>query len=101
MVSKKTINTLLASAVALTIAGAANTAEAMDAGKEKCYGIVKAGHNDCAAADKSHSCMGHAEKDGDWKEWIALPQGVCDKLVGGSTEPMDPAKKDAHHGESH
>lgn len=97
MVSKKTVNTLLASAVALTIAGAANTASAMDSGKEKCYGVVKAGQNGCASADKSHACAGHATEDGSANEWIALPTGVCDKLVGGHTEPVAAGHSVEHH----
>ncbi len=97
MVSKKTLNALLAGAVALTIAGAAVSANAEDAAatasadKEKCYGVVKAGKNDCAAAKScasstcaAHSCAGHSKADGAAGEWVALPAGVCDKLVGGS-----------------
>ena len=92
MVSKKTVNTLLASAVALTVAGGVSSAEAgPGAGKEKCYGVVKAGHNDCGNAAKTHSCAGHAEVDGDGGEWLTLPKGVCEKLVGGSTSPIEAA----------
>ena len=56
---------------------------------EKCYGVVKAGQNDCGNASKTHSCMGHAEIDGDGGEWISLPEGLCEKLVGGSLEPYE------------
>lgn len=89
MVSKKTVNTLLASAVAVTMAGGIGAADAAPgAGKEKCYGVVKAGHNDCANAAKTHSCAGHAEVDGDGGEWVTVPAGLCEKLVGGSVEPV-------------
>lgn len=57
---------------------------------EKCYGVVKSGMNDCAAADGSHSCAGFARADGEWKEWIALPVGVCERVVGGSLEAANP-----------
>jgi uncharacterized membrane protein len=92
MVSKKTLNTLLASAVVLTM-GVATSASAEDTAaaatdKEKCYGVVKAASNDCASASGSHSCAGHAATDGDGGEWIALPAGVCSKLVNGSLEPV-------------
>ena len=90
MASHKTLNTLLASAVALTVAsGVASNANAMAEGKEKCYGVVKAGHNDCANAAKTHSCAGHATVDGDGGEWVALPAGTCEKLVGGSLTPKE------------
>lgn len=59
----------------------------MGAEKEKCYGIVKAGLNDCAAADGTHSCAGYAKKDGDMKEWVLLPKGTCERLVDGSLTP--------------
>jgi len=85
MVSKKTVNTLLASAVALTIAGGATAVEAGSTKKEKCYGIVKAGANDCGDSAKTHSCAGHAKEDGLSTEWLYLPKGTCEKIVGGST----------------
>lgn len=96
MASKKTLNTLLASAVALTaVAGGIqmNEAGAMSADKEKCYGVVKAGKNDCANAAGTHSCAGYAATDSDGSEWLALPKGACEKLVGGSLTPIAAAEK--------
>ena len=70
--------------LALQAAGAAQAAD--DAGaKEKCYGVAKAGKNDCAA--NGHSCAGQAKRDADGKEWVHLPKGACEKIVGGSTAP--------------
>lgn len=71
---------VLTTAAAFTF-GAANDAEA--AGKEKCYGVAKAGKNDCGSKDGSHSCAGLAKKDNDANEWVLLPAGICDKLAGG------------------
>lgn len=57
---------------------------------EKCYGIVKAGKNDCAIRSQGTSCAGQAKKDGIPDAWIYVPRGTCDKIVGGSTEaPKD------------
>ena len=85
--ASKTVNTLLASAVALTVSGGINAAEAGPGeGKEKCYGVAKAGHNDCGNVAKTHSCAGYSTVDGDPGEWLALPKGVCEKLAGGSLE---------------
>lgn len=53
-------------------------------GMERCYGMVKAGMNDCATA--SHRCGGEAKKDGDKHEWLFVPTGLCHKIVGASTE---------------
>ena len=98
MVSKKTVNTLLASAVALTVAGGIRAAEAGPGeGKEKCYGVVKAGHNDCGASDKSHACAGMAPEDAVATEWVAVPKGLCEKLAGGSTEPKDKMMDNKDH----
>lgn len=97
MASNKTLNTLLAGAVALTIAGAATPADAAK-GKEKCYGVAKAGMNDCANAAKTHSCAGYSTVDGNGGEWVALPKGTCDKIVGGSTEPFEGTHGTSHEG---
>lgn len=48
---------------------------------EKCYGVAKAGKNDCATG--AHSCAGNSKADGEG--WLNAPKGLCDKLVGGST----------------
>jgi uncharacterized membrane protein len=71
----------------LVLAGilAAAAAQADDAaGKEKCYGIAKAGKNDCASKVGGNSCAGQTTKDG--QGFIAVPKGTCDKIVGGSTQ---------------
>lgn len=54
-------------------------------GMEKCYGVTKAGKNDCAA--NGHSCAGQSKADKGANEWVSLPKGTCDRLVGGSTTP--------------
>jgi len=48
---------------------------------EKCSGIVKAGMNDCGA--NGHACAGQAKADKDAAEWIKLPKGTCEKIMGG------------------
>lgn len=76
---------LMTSAVASLIALAAVTMPAFgddNAGKEKCYGVAKAGKNDCAA--NGHACAGQSKKDKDANEWVYVPTGTCDRLVGGS-----------------
>ncbi len=49
---------------------------------EKCYGVVKAGTNDCATA--TTSCAGSSTKDSQPDAFLFVPVGLCDKLVGGS-----------------
>jgi len=50
---------------------------------EKCYGVSKAGKNDCQTA--ASSCAGTSKKDSQTDAWISVPKGVCEKLVGGKT----------------
>jgi uncharacterized membrane protein len=49
---------------------------------EKCYGVAKAGKNDCQTA--ASACAGTAAKDGQKDAWIYVPKGTCDKIVGAS-----------------
>jgi len=51
---------------------------------EKCAGVAKKGKNDCGA--NGHGCSGEAKKDNDPKEWVYVPQGVCDKIGGKVTK---------------
>ena len=67
-------------------------APAMAQEKEKCYGVAKAGQNDCANLSGSHSCAGQSKKDMDAGEWKFAPKGTC-KQMGGLT--ADEAKMKA------
>ncbi len=51
---------------------------------EKCYGVSKAGKNDCNTANSS--CAGTSKKDGQADAWIYVPAGSCDRLVGGNLQ---------------
>jgi len=56
--------------------------------RERCYGITKAGQNDCANA--VHSCAKQAKVDSDQHEWVAVPKGTCRRLAGGVLEERGP-----------
>lgn len=62
---------------------------AQNAAKEKCFGIAKAGQNDCANLSGSHSCAGQSKVDNDKGEWKYVAAGTC-KTMGGMS--MDEAK---------
>ena len=82
---KQTASQLFAVALvsgAVTLAAGDSYAGKKD--MEKCYGVVKAGQNDCGSKDGSHSCAGQAKVDGDTGEWLLVPKGTCEKLVNGS-----------------
>jgi len=81
---------LIGSALAAMTSFAATAAQASPAAQpefsfEKCYGVVKAGLNDCQTA--THSCAGTASKDGQGDSWIYVPAGTCGKITGGAIEP--------------
>lgn len=80
---------LLGSAVAAAFTVAAGSAafvapaHAQEVKTEKCYGISKAGQNDCAAGPGT-SCKGTSTKDGQDNAWMLVVAGTCEKIVGGS-----------------
>ncbi len=87
-------NTLMNAAVAGVLALAAAQAHAQQAGdgktpREKCYGIAKAGQNDCGTA--RHTCAGRATTDNAPDDWKYVPKGTCEK-VGGKPRPGDAGK---------
>ena len=55
--------------------------------KEKCYGIAKAGQNDCANASGTHSCAGQSKVDMDKGEWKYVAKGTCEKMKGSLMAP--------------
>ena len=52
---------------------------------EKCYGVAKAGKNDCQTAKSS--CAGTSKKDAQADAWVSVPKGACEKIVGGKLTP--------------
>ncbi|MYM65492.1 DUF2282 domain-containing protein [Pseudoduganella sp. FT55W] len=75
---------LIAAALATVCATQAATVAAAEE-KEKCYGVAKAGQNDCGTA--AHSCSGQAKTDNAPDEWVMVPKGTCEKAGGKTTPP--------------
>jgi uncharacterized membrane protein len=73
------LSSALATALALGLVG---EAAAQDKGKEKCYGVAKAGQNDCANLSGSHTCAGQSKADMSADEWKYVAKGSCVKLKG-------------------
>lgn len=86
MKSIKASAVAVGSLIAIGSLGLANPSFAADKPEmEKCYGVVKAGKNDCAA--NGHACAGQAKTDRNGGEWLSVPKGTCERLVGGSLTP--------------
>jgi len=84
--NKMLIASALAAAIALPAAAAqAGPTPEPSYASEKCFGIARAGANDCASATGSHSCAGMSKVDSDPSEWVYVPAGYCDRIVGGKT----------------
>ena len=84
--SKLLIGSALAAVTSLAAGGAfAGPAPQPDYSFEKCFGVVKAGLNDCQTA--THSCAGTSTKNMDPASWIYVPAGTCAKIAGGNIQP--------------
>jgi uncharacterized membrane protein len=71
------VSSALASLLAVGLAGPAAAQE-----KEKCFGVAKAGQNDCANLAGTHSCAGQSKVDNDPGEWKYVAKGTCKDLKG-------------------
>ena len=89
MDSQALVRSALVGLIALGTAQASLGADTTG-GKEKCYGVAKAGQNDCANATGTHACSGQSKADHDPQDWKYVATGTCTKL-GGKMDP--PAKK--------
>jgi uncharacterized membrane protein len=83
---QQTIQAAIAGVLALGLAGSIAAAPvAPDASKDKCYGIAKAGQNDCAAG--KHACAGQSTVDNDPVSWKYVAKGTCEKMGGKMMAP--------------
>jgi uncharacterized membrane protein len=90
MKNQALVSSALVAALSL---GLVAQAQAQDkAAKEKCYGIAKAGQNDCGSLSGSHSCAGQAKTDNAPDEWKYVAKGSC-KSAGGMTADEAKAKQ--------
>jgi uncharacterized membrane protein len=69
------------------VSGNANAAD-KKVDMEKCFGVAKAGMNDCSSNKSAHSCAGQATKNNDPMDFVAVPKGTCDKIAGGTLKTM-------------
>ena len=64
---------VLTGAIAASLAAPASAAEPK---MEKCYGVAKAGQNDCAAGPGT-SCAGTSTRDWQGNAWKLVEKGTC------------------------
>lgn len=85
---------ILAAAAATLLSSSFLATPAMAQAKEKCYGIAKAGQNDCGNLAGTHSCAGQSKVDFDKGEWKYVPAGTCASMKGMSAEQAKKALAD-------
>jgi len=80
---------LIAAAVAglFSISASAMAADQDHANQDKCFGIAKAGQNDCASSNASHGCAGQAKADNQATDWKYVAKGTCESLGGKAAAP--------------
>ena len=88
-------NLLLAAALVGLTAVGVTPVNAADEGKEKCFGIAKAGQNDCANLAGTHSCAGQSKVDNDKGEWKYVAKGTCKTRKGMTADEAKMAAKKA------
>jgi uncharacterized membrane protein len=52
---------------------------------EKCFGVAKAGANDCGTS--KHACAASSKADNDPNEWKYVAKGTCEKMGGKASAP--------------
>lgn len=80
--TKTLVTTALAALIALSAVSSQTAVAEEKKDMEKCYGVVKAGKNDCKTM--SNACAGHSTSDSQADAFIAVPKGTCERIVGGS-----------------
>ena len=84
--------TMIAATAAALMTLTLAAAPAAAAEKEKCFGIAKAGQNDCASASGVHSCAGQSKVDMDKSEWKYVAKGTCKDMKGLTAEEAQKLK---------
>lgn len=93
MTREQMVRAALAGALAAGVGLAAGSVVAQDKDKsmEKCWGVAKAGQNDCGSNKTAHSCAGHSKKDYDPNDFKAVKAGTCLQM-GGSMKQGEPGR---------
>lgn len=87
MKTQALIQAALASLFATGIIAQSTTAMAADeSAREKCFGVAKAGQNDCGSNATKHSCAGQSKVDNDPMDFKYVAKGTCTEM-GGSLMP--------------
>jgi uncharacterized membrane protein len=82
----------VSAALATATAVVANAPQANAADTAKCYGVAKAGENDCANKAAGHSCAGQSKVDFSGMDFKAMSKDDCQNM-GGKLEAFEGINK--------
>ena len=63
------------------------------ASHERCFGVAKAGQNDCANLSGTHSCAGQTKADNAVEDWKYVAKGTCKDMKGMTADEAKAAVK--------
>ncbi|MHB0990454.1 MAG: BufA1 family periplasmic bufferin-type metallophore [Burkholderiales bacterium] len=91
MNKRQFINTAASTILAMGVLAVAPASKAdgngmMKPGMEKCFGVAKAGQNDCKGLSGLHSCKGQSTVSNSPGDVKIVPDGTCAKLGGMNME---------------
>ena len=81
-IQQSLIHSAVAGLLALGVVAVSSSAFAADEAKEKCFGVAKAGQNDCGSNKSKHSCAGQSKMDNDPSDFKYVPAGTCAEMGG-------------------
>lgn len=94
----KSVSALSAAAAlagVMALSGQAGVSEAWaEDDTVKCYGIAKAGENDCANAAGTHSCAGQSTEDYSGQDWKAAESEEACEEMGGQIQAFEGTNED-------
>lgn len=76
----------VAGLLSLGLLSAGGALAADDKNMEKCWGIAKAGQNDCGSNKTAHSCAGQSKSNYDPNDFKAVKTGTCMQMGGSLTQ---------------
>jgi uncharacterized membrane protein len=85
------IRSALAGLFAAGVTASTGALAADQKGMEKCWGVAKAGQNECGSNKTAHSCAGQSKKDYDPNDFKVVKTGTCAQM-GGSLKQGVPGK---------
>ena len=83
---KPLVTAAVAGLFALGAVSGTALAQDMKKDQEKCWGVSKAGKNDCGSDKTAHSCAGQSKTDYNPNDFKVVKAGTCVQMGGSLTQ---------------